>query len=345
MTICRHIRTKLTAYLEDDLPLEEKTIIETHLASCAACRAALSGLKKTTGLVQKLEDVEPPPWLTRKIMTLVREEPEQRVGIFQRLFYPLRIKIPVQVFAALTVAVLGIYVYKATGPEIKEVQAPRAAEKVAPSAEPHRKPVEVPRKTPQFPKEPPPQQTPQPETGIASSRPMRKEVPSPEQRINTNQETKIQNLEEAPTVAPPRKDDESISRKQSAAPFVPSAKDKGFFDSTDTAVKEISKNLGAAPPSKSIYTEKPAPVTLTLQVKNVQSATAEVIRLANRLGGTGTTAKSTPSAVFLSTVLPAHNFTIFLERVTLLGTLKQKGVQTKQPQEDISLHIEILGDS
>ncbi|OPY77451.1 MAG: hypothetical protein A4E65_02736 [Syntrophorhabdus sp. PtaU1.Bin153] len=111
-------------------------------------------------------------------------------------------------------------------------------------------------------------------------------------------------------------------------------------------MEESRKRLGAgaASPSKFVYAEKPAPVTLTLRVKNIQSATTEVMRLAEQLGGTGTTAESTRWGAFLSTTLPARNFTIFVERIARLGTLDEKSIQTKHPPEDISLHIRISGD-
>ena len=62
--------------------------------------AVLEDLRKTVELVKGLEEVEPPPWLAQKIMAHVKDESEKEVGIFRRLFYPLRVKIPLEAFAS-----------------------------------------------------------------------------------------------------------------------------------------------------------------------------------------------------------------------------------------------------
>ncbi|OPX95695.1 MAG: hypothetical protein A4E58_02010 [Syntrophorhabdus sp. PtaB.Bin006] len=345
MTVCRDIQDKLTAYLEGDLTAKEKSLVEAHLASCAVCTAALVDLKRTAGLVQSLEDVEPPPWLTRKIMTAVREEAEQRTGFFRKLFYPLRIKIPIQAFATVLVAVLGVYVYKATGPEIKTVQAPPAAEEAAPLAAPQKRPTKADRQSPLPTKESVRQQIPERETKVAPSRPIEEKALPTEQRIITKQETKTQKIEEAPGATAPRRDEQVSSRGQAAAPPMPFAKEKDSLGSVSSGMQKKHEMLEAVPPSKLMYAEKPAPIALTLRVKDVQSATAEVVRLTSQMGGTGTVTKSIPSGALLTTILPARNFTIFLERLARLGTLKEKGIRIDLSQGDVSLHIEISGDS
>ncbi|OPY71233.1 MAG: hypothetical protein A4E63_01621 [Syntrophorhabdus sp. PtaU1.Bin050] len=345
MTVCRDIQDKLTAYLEGDLTAEEKSLVEAHLASCKVCKAALIDLKKTTDLVQSLEDVEPPPWLTRKIMTLVREEAEQKGSILQKLFYPLRIKIPIQAFATVLVVVLGIYVYKATGPEIKAVQAPPAAEETAPLAAPQKKPAKIDRRSPLPADKPVRQQSPEKETKAAPSRPIEEKALPTEQRITTKQETKTQKIEETPGATAPRRDEQISSSGQAAAPSMPFVKGKDSLGSVSSGMEESRKRLGAgaASPSKSVYAEKPAPIALSLLVKDVQLATAEVVRLAGRMGGTGTATKTTPSGVLLTTVLPAENFAAFLERLARLGTLKEKVPRTGLPEGNVFLHIEVSG--
>jgi len=73
---------------------EEQELIEQHLASCRSCSTALYELNRVGEAVKNFKEVEPPPWMKQKIMARVREEAEQRKGVFRKLFYPLHIKVP-----------------------------------------------------------------------------------------------------------------------------------------------------------------------------------------------------------------------------------------------------------
>src|SRR3989304_4275901 len=95
---------KLAAYIEGTLSEEEKSIIEEQLKESEEMRETLSDLRKTIQLLQGLEEVETPNWFTEKIMSRVREGTEQKKGIFERLFFTLHIKLPIQVFAVIILA-------------------------------------------------------------------------------------------------------------------------------------------------------------------------------------------------------------------------------------------------
>jgi hypothetical protein len=53
-------------------------------------------------------------------MARVREEAGKK-SLVQKLFYPLQIKIPVQIFATVFIAVIAVYIYRAGGNQMKEV--------------------------------------------------------------------------------------------------------------------------------------------------------------------------------------------------------------------------------
>ncbi len=128
---CREIEERLSAYLDDALPAEERRKVEEHLASCRSCARALADLRKTVGLVRELEEVEPPPWLRQKIMTRVREEAApKKKGILRALFFPLHIKVPVQAFAMVLIAVLAFQVYRTTEPERRTLDLPLPSARV-----------------------------------------------------------------------------------------------------------------------------------------------------------------------------------------------------------------------
>ena len=132
MIKCAHCKEQLSAYLDGIMTAEEKKLIEEHLSMCEHCKAALSELIKTQETLRNLEEVEPPPWFTQKIMNRVREEAESKKGLFQRLFYPLHIKIPIEALATCLVVVLALFVYKNTEPEIKALHEPEEIVTVSP---------------------------------------------------------------------------------------------------------------------------------------------------------------------------------------------------------------------
>lgn len=120
MKNCRNIENNLPLYLDDLLPVADKKAIEEHLKSCAPCSKKLAQLSKTRMLVSNLGDVEPPAWFKQKTMARVRQEAEKE-SVIQKWFYPLRIKIPVQIFATVFIAVLAVYIYRSGEQPMKEV--------------------------------------------------------------------------------------------------------------------------------------------------------------------------------------------------------------------------------
>jgi hypothetical protein len=117
---CSEIESRLSAYLDDGLPPEERKRIEGHVAACPRCVMALADLKRTMGLLRDLEAVEPPPFFEQKIMARVREDAGRRRGILQKLFYPLHIKVPIQAMATILISVAAVYVYQTGGPDMRK---------------------------------------------------------------------------------------------------------------------------------------------------------------------------------------------------------------------------------
>lgn len=120
MKKCEEIEKDLPLYLDNALPSAEKQVIEDHLQSCPQCTKTLARLSKTRTMVNNLAEVEPPAWLKQKIMTRVHREAEKK-SLLRKWFYPLRIKIPVQIFATVCIAVLAVYIYRAGEERMKEV--------------------------------------------------------------------------------------------------------------------------------------------------------------------------------------------------------------------------------
>jgi len=127
---CHDIQQKLSAYAEGIVPHEEKILIEEHLKSCPKCNESLASLRKTIDYVHSLEDVEPPAWLTQKVMAIIKAEVQSKKGIIQKLFYPLHIKLPLEAVVTALIAVITVYIFKTIQPEMKLAQAPSEHETV-----------------------------------------------------------------------------------------------------------------------------------------------------------------------------------------------------------------------
>jgi len=120
MKKCKDIQDLLPLYVDESLPAADQKIVAEHLKSCPHCARELTRLRKTAALVNSIHEVNPPPWFKQKIMARVREEAGKERFI-QKWFYPLKIKIPVQIFATICIAVLAVYIYRAGEEQTKEV--------------------------------------------------------------------------------------------------------------------------------------------------------------------------------------------------------------------------------
>ncbi|MCK7510994.1 MAG: DUF2275 domain-containing protein [Desulfobacterales bacterium] len=128
MKKCSAIENLLPLYSEGTLSDAEKRVVEEHLSDCAACQKELAYLQKAGQLVNHLSDVEEPPWFQQKIMARVREEAGKK-SFAQKWFYPLRIKIPMQIMATIVIAVLAVYIYRSGDEQVKQI-LPGAAKPV-----------------------------------------------------------------------------------------------------------------------------------------------------------------------------------------------------------------------
>lgn len=120
------IRRNLSAYLDNAVSHDEKAEIEAHLARCGSCRLALGDLERTVGHLKSLPEVEPPPWLTARIMAHVRAAAEPQSGFWRRIFLPFRTKLPLEALALVFLCVTGYYLARTNAPLV-QLTAPSPA--------------------------------------------------------------------------------------------------------------------------------------------------------------------------------------------------------------------------
>jgi hypothetical protein len=315
MKECRDIRELLSALLDDAVTADEQQRIAVHLAACTRCREALAELRRTVALVRDQEEVEPPPWLQTRIMARIAEEAAPRPSLWQRLFQPWPVKIPLHVVTLVALCITGYYL---TRENIKQVDfAAPSRESVAPPAgapapEPgrHTAPAATPpaaqEKREQAPSAPAPRPTP---SALPTAAPAATTAPPPPATpvVRPNAPEPLRELAPAKKVlsAPAERASEApaggLHQFRDAAP-APEAKQK-------RAVKEEATMQGAVAP--------PQPLILRFVANSPETAGAEIARLTQRLGGSGTA--TTPHSQTVT--LPAQQYQAFLAGLARLGEL------------------------
>jgi hypothetical protein len=102
---CSRIREYLSDYLDDGLDAETRQIVDGHVRECPKCRRDLAALQATIRELRDLPRVAAPPdFLERIHERLDAHSPLKRLG--RALFYPFRIKVPLQLAGAAAMAVL-----------------------------------------------------------------------------------------------------------------------------------------------------------------------------------------------------------------------------------------------
>jgi hypothetical protein len=358
---CQEIRNLLPGYEEDGLSLEERRVVEHHLASCPFCQQSLADLKQTRRLLQGLEEVEPPPFLEQRIMARIREEAGTRKSLLQRLFFPLHFKIPLQVTATLLIAVLAVYVFQKNKPAMGPMNpfpvplhesaggqkgaesppAPASPEVTPPSRAPAKKaPAEVPLKKGQSPFSAAPQvsigkradqdtETPGPEPGEHFA------APKPEPPVPVLKEKKemagsalgksAEGLQR-PTV--PRMPGPMIQERKGKSMRTDVLADKGGAAEEEQKLRAAPAPSGAARSSAGSRID----LNLTLQVKEPDRAVQEIegrlrqinARIMEKRPGTG--------GISLKAEIPGQKVALFLENLGEIGraVYEKGGVEARE---------------
>jgi hypothetical protein len=108
---CQEVQKYLSDFLDESLDVEHSQTVSNHLAACALCSEEMASLAECQRLVSGLPEVEPPVGFSNRVMAYVREA-APKPSLWERLFSPLRSKIPLQATAVVLIAVLAAYVYQ-----------------------------------------------------------------------------------------------------------------------------------------------------------------------------------------------------------------------------------------
>jgi hypothetical protein len=108
---CEEVEKQLVEFLDKSREVQSTKELDRHLSTCPRCSAELASLAEFQRLVTDLPALEPPAGFTDRVMAQVKVA-GRRSGIWERLFLPAQLKIPLQATAIVLIGILSIYVYE-----------------------------------------------------------------------------------------------------------------------------------------------------------------------------------------------------------------------------------------
>jgi hypothetical protein len=105
MTDCSEIRNLLSEYMDDALDAKDKALADEHLRTCPACREELESLQSLVKELGAIPSVKAPSDFLDQLHKRM-EQPSKLSKMRNWFFYPLRVKIPLQLAGAAVTALI-----------------------------------------------------------------------------------------------------------------------------------------------------------------------------------------------------------------------------------------------
>ncbi len=314
---CGDIQEKLSDYIEGVISSEEKALIEGHLKSCQKCSESLVDLRKTMEYVKNLEEIEPPAWLTQKVMARVRSEVKPKKGILQKLFYPLYIKIPLEAAAAILIAVTAIYIFKTVQPEVKLAKIP-SEELVT-----------------QIPSQEKSETAPTDET--------REKVIPPSPPLEKGDKRGFEAEQTMPLKKPETMDKLAMPK---APPVVTKQEEIRPFAGALAKEEPSREPLSTVPKAKALADRKREGIGLTVNVKDIETDSKEIEKTLMQCGGKVIKTELLENKNVLLAEINSEAVKGLIEKLKLIGEVKEKGldleVAATRFRGNIEIRIEIV---
>lgn len=108
----REVRAQLGAYLEGELPLAGRAVLDAHLEDCAACALHLRQLRSTIDALRCLDDPEPPPGLAEAVLRRIATgegAPTGLARLLERIPWSLRSTLATPALALVSLGLLFLW--------------------------------------------------------------------------------------------------------------------------------------------------------------------------------------------------------------------------------------------
>jgi hypothetical protein len=314
---CNRIQEKLSEYIDGIISSEEKLLIEKHLKTCRKCKESFADMKKTIEYVRNLEDIEPPAWLTQKVMARIRPEVKSRKRIMQKLFYPLHVKLPIQAVATVLIAIVTIYIFKTMEPEVRFVKTPSGeTEHIMLSPKEYRPSVNERNK---------------------SIHQKRAEEPAPAEEAVTRSDKSLHVSEAEQALKRPM-----VSKEQKApAPVLHKDEVMLFEGGTAKDVYQKTEAFSRSPKVKA-SPEKEGDIRLILNVRDTESASKNIEEIITQLEGKIIKTESFNNKKVLVADLSSRRIEELVQKLKHTGEIEEKKSDLKELEGIIRIKIEIV---
>lgn len=320
------VKKNLSAYLDGAVTPEEKVLLEEHLEVCHECRAELRELAETVSRLRSLGEVEPPPWLTVKVMARVREEAGRERGLLRRLFAPFGWKIRLEAAALVLLTATGYLVYRSVSPEMGSV-VPVVRESGEQSPGPA----------------PSPSAPGKPATGRDSAR-----RPSPKERVSPD--AGRQAAKAPPVAEPSRLPSAEVPASLPVAP--PPAASRAMQERMEGASKGLRDESGYEPlmekadpsfgaRSKSLAPAPPERTRRQLAVEDLDTAIRGIRAAARKSGGTAEVVGTGDVEGTVVVHLDRKRLNEFLERLPAIGEVLDRAQLPSGDEAVLHVVIEV----
>ena len=113
------VRAELGDYLDGDLPVARRALVDAHLDACTDCASHLHELRAALDALHSLGDPEPPPGLADAVLARIAAG-EGRPGVLARLLggmpWDLRSRLATPALVLVSAAILVLWLRPAFGP-------------------------------------------------------------------------------------------------------------------------------------------------------------------------------------------------------------------------------------
>jgi len=111
---CEDARAEMTAYLAEELNLEARARLDTHLAGCVLCRTEMAALRETWEALSALPVPSPAPDLERRVLAGIAPEVSSRwIRRLVPALRPLRVPIAALMAALVSIGLSTLLPYEA----------------------------------------------------------------------------------------------------------------------------------------------------------------------------------------------------------------------------------------
>jgi len=344
---CDETRDTLSAYLDEALGPDERSLVAAHLEGCPECRRELEALRGTVALLQRVAPPRAPVGFVDRVVAAARPRPWYRRAA-DAVLLPLSVKLPLEATAVVMVGLLAVYLFERS-PEL-----PRAAREVAPRQE-AAAPAKEKAVEPLADRAP---RSPAPSTPAPAEAPARAAGERDRADARSSQEVSPQITTSPPAVsapAPPAAPapPPAVSGPSAAAP-PPEAKDQAKSETAPSenvagaarreaegrprapAARSTGDSSRAAPSSGKLAARRVLPsadVVARVAVKDRDAAERELTALIARLGGSVTQRRREDETTVVEAVIPQPRYAEFSESVARIGAWQVEAERADLPAQ------------